>query len=77
MTSRAKNAVLKSQRQSEMEGVGDFFFSFFGKGGEGKGGTQGEGKRGYGRGFGEVMLEARPAETCRFGSEFGDKKKKG
>lgn len=25
VTSWAKNAVLKSQRQSEMEGVGDFF----------------------------------------------------
>ena len=34
VTSWAKNAVLKSQRQSEMEGVGDLLFRF-GRGREG------------------------------------------
>lgn len=43
---------------------------------EREGGTQGEGKRGYGRGFSEVMLEVRPAETCRFGQSLVIKKKK-
>lgn len=54
-----------------MEGVGDFFVLARQ---EREGGTQGEGKRGYGRGFSEVMLEVRPAETCRFGQSSVIKK---